>query len=857
MKNPSHQPNNDQLRIYLNEGTLIREGATVTLTYDQPLTGGLQDDDAGNQVVGFTISVTNNVDVAPLVEKVTVIGRVLTIDFDQLLHDDAEDLPPPNCEKLKEEEEEDEEIDCSEPGAFTWFTVQRKETGSASIDAVSVAAATVTLLLGDRIGRNDSVTVEYSPQDYDGSSRNLRDTSEDANQVNAFGPREAINQSAAHPTRASVDRSIPTTLDITFDGNLQTEAEVDASAMELMVNEQSITSFDATSTDDTLTIHLPSDIPECASVTFSYYASDGSWQDDRGHAIQTIRNLIVDNLIEPDWGLKCIRSEVGKVMLTFAESWVPGNDGWNLTVNGQSREPNLLVSKNVVTLSPTRPVCLGDVIDISHSASGKQHSHSRRISSAAPCALSVVSDRTTMTITFDQPLGSARPAPTDFTLTGSASIEAVTGVDGDVLTLRLSAPGLHVKEKAQLRYPSPTLSGTELTFAPFVLDVDIEPVPPEIKSAIGFRSWISLEFDQQLNPRSIAASRFILHISGHDDINVQSVEVSGASVLLELSQDLPDDEKSIVVVYLSKSSGGLESLLGARVTDSVFIVENLTETAPSIASAVADDQAITVTFDQGIKADGTEPSDFHVVAGRRAIAAASLEWSHDGVVIALAERITSLDGVRLIYAPATPGSVRDLSGLALKPFQFWAENRTPHPTTLQARIEDAKLRSSNGLTTVERELVRGFAGDDGIQASLEPGEGWTTIVQGELTVSVDAASLGDESVRIYAAPLLQTSHLLEQIGAAPSLCMIDTSASGASGWWIGQSDLHGVPTDVNFRVRVSGPDMNAWPTSYCVLDLISGSWRLRKLDGIVTGPTLILKQSSGFQAIEALLSLAR
>ena len=114
--NLPHQPNNNQLRIYLNEDTPIREGATVTLTYDQPLTGGLQDDDAGNQVVGFTISVTNNVDVAPLVEKVTAIGRVLTIDFDQPLHDDADDLPPPSCEKLKEEEEDPRDRLRASPG---------------------------------------------------------------------------------------------------------------------------------------------------------------------------------------------------------------------------------------------------------------------------------------------------------------------------------------------------------------------------------------------------------------------------------------------------------------------------------------------------------------------------------------------------------------------------------------------------------------------------------------------------------------------------------------------------------------------------------------------------------------------
>ena len=74
-----------RLIVKLEPGVRIREGASVSLIYSPPPSGGLQDDDAPNAVLGFTIAVHNAVDVAPVVERATVNGRVLEIEFDQAL----------------------------------------------------------------------------------------------------------------------------------------------------------------------------------------------------------------------------------------------------------------------------------------------------------------------------------------------------------------------------------------------------------------------------------------------------------------------------------------------------------------------------------------------------------------------------------------------------------------------------------------------------------------------------------------------------------------------------------------------------------------------------------------------------
>ena len=840
-----------QLRLELDTSTPIREGVEYSLTYDPKDSEGLRDDDGddgGNQVEGFEKAVDNRVDVAPQLEIVTIDRDSLTLKFDQAL--DPDHVPPPNCDWL-ETRELIEEGTCAAQPELYWFRVIDEAESDKTIDSVKIDGVYVELTLAEPVSPSEVIEVAYKPQSIKEERWNLQDVqadeSSDANQVVAIDPTRAKNFTAAAPLSASVNRHLPTVFTITFDGDLSyRQMEVDFSVMEVTVNGKTVTISSAASTGATLTVTLADTVPECASVTFSYYASDGNWKDEQGHPILTVRNLPVHNLIDPAWGLKCVKSEIGSVILTFADDHIPGNDGWVLNVDDQNRDIDVKTDKgsNDVVLIPTPSVCRGDAIDISYTASGKEHSHSRTISPAAPCAVSAVADRTTMTVIFDQPLGNVFPISDHFTLTGtSAKIETVTGVDGAVLTLELSAPGIRVSENAQISFEQLVGEQDKPNMAPFTLGVTNDAAPPELESAIGFRSWISLQFDQQLFYREIATSRFIPLGPDLDDITVTSVEVSGASVLLELSEDLPDDVDLFALVYLAKERGGLESILGARVTDSVFIVENLTETEPLAESAAADGRTVTVTFDQQIDAKDASAGDFTVSAGHRTIEASALEWSRDVVVIELAERITSLDAVRLIYAPATTGSVRDLSGIALKPFELWVENRTPRPRTVQQKVDDAALRSSSGETTFERELVRAFTTDDGIRGVAEPGEGWTTFARRGLTLSVDASSIGDDPMRLHVQPLDQIASLMTHLEPVSPYCWDNAMTWGASAWWIGQTDLRGVPTDHRARVTVSGAEFDISPGSYCVLDLLSGRWRLARWPELFVGPSLVLQQS--------------
>ena len=353
----------DRLKIELGTDTWIREGTAVSLTYTPPPTGGLQDG-TGNQVVGFTKSVVNLVNVAPVVKRITATGYSILIEFDQDL--DSEYVPPANCEELERPEKD---FDCDDHPDLVWFEVLRNDGPSINIQSVSLVGKVVTLTLSEAARQNDSISVQYSSQslpqavcDQLGDCKhNLQDISSAGNPVVGFGPNTADNLTAAAPRSADINRTMPEKLNITFDSQLQSEAEVDTSAMQVAVNGTPATISSATSKDATLTLNFSSDIPECAHVTFSYYASDGSWQDAQGYAIQTIRSFPVANLIGSAWGLKCVESDRGHIILTFAEDHIPDKDGWGLTVNGESRESNPSILDNTVTLMPTPSVCLEDI----------------------------------------------------------------------------------------------------------------------------------------------------------------------------------------------------------------------------------------------------------------------------------------------------------------------------------------------------------------------------------------------------------------------------------------------------------------------------------------------------------------
>ena len=76
----------------------------------------------------------------------------------------------------------------------------------------------------------------------------------------------------------------------------------------------------------------------------------------------------------------------------------------------------------------------------------------------------------------------------------------------------------------------------------------------------------------------------------------------------------------------------------------------------------------------------------------------------------------------------------------------------------------------------------------------------------------------------------------------PPACMALTSQMRKSGG-LDQTDLEGVPTEVDTRIVLSGEEIGGLWTSHCALDLISGQWRIMSPGDPIVGPSLIVQRA--------------
>ena len=829
---------NVQLKLKLASSTAIAEGAALALAYTQPSTGGLEDDDAGNRVASFSFTVTNLVDVAPRVVGAIVAGPTLVVAFDQAL--DSAFVPPADCDGLSTPADR---TACKEDGTITWFEVVDSANEKLAVASVAVSPDKVTLTLVEPVGRNDAISVSYSRQSLDGGRWNLRDTSSPGNEVLRFSPMAVRNLTAAAPTVGTLGRTQADLLRVGFDGELS--GTVDASQFVAIVNGSSAQLASASVNGSSLMIQLASPVPECATVVVRYSDVSRPLLDIDGRPIRDFR-VAVPNLLDSNTGLRCVQADRGGLVLTFDS--VDGVDHsaftWRLLANGIERVVTADSHKNETRLLATPSICVGGSIALYYDdGTSEKLLIERTLAQAAPCIVAAVSRDRTLTLTFDQPLkADTLPDLSAVSLSDEYVIESVTGVSGNTLTLQVRGPGIHLKSTVQFSYAGGTLAGSGGEVGPFAVDVTVEAVAPALTSAIAIDSLIILQFNRPLVGRQVAAARFLVLDSQIEENIVDSVYVQGSSVTLMLNEDLPDDPDIFALVYLAKQSAGLESLLGARVSDSVFLVRNLTETPPHVVSVLANRATVTVTFDQRVKVIDADTTDFTVIAGRRSIAVESMTWSESAVVLTLDSVVTSRDAVLLTYAPTVPGSVRDSSGLPLAAFQLEAINGTAAPQSVEARVAEARLRAGDDPTTFARELARGFASQsDGIRTRPASGDGWTTVTRGGATLRIDASTLGDEPTRVSAAPLLDVTEVLALLESVPPTCNDIAQGAQITGWWIGRSDLRGVPLDSGFSFRISGAFDDGHGERICALDLLSGEWSVVGPDSVLTAPALLIQ----------------
>ncbi|MXX31442.1 MAG: hypothetical protein F4Z51_04250 [Chloroflexi bacterium] len=855
----SSRTEGDQLVIQLEEGHWVREGASVNLKYTQPETGGLRDDDGdpevqgdGNRVANFTISVQNSVDVAPQLTSATVNRDLVTLEFDQELDEDS--VPPPHCEWL---EDMLESFDCPTDNPPTWFTVVRhpagtESTAAAAIASVGVQGRNVTLKLEKRVRTGDSVQVEYQLVSLAGvNNLTLRDSATSPNEVGSFGPVSVTNETAAAPTDGVFDRSEPSMIVVTFDGGLPATSNLNADPLRVTADRKPLAIRKTSAVQKELTVALEDAVPECTALELTYSPQDEPWLDDGNRPI-TEFSFALDNFIHRALSLACIESDLGALTLSLATDDTLVDQGWSLVVNGTARGSHVESSAGMIRVIPDSSLCVGDSVTINWMPpTPPTLALDRIVDRAAPCIDSAVAVGDRLELTFDQRLDASLPAPDDFAIDRGGQVTGVVGMEGRTVTLQLEPPGLNADADAVLTYAGSSLRGGGLTVGPLSVPITDRTNPPGLTTAFGLDDLIILSFDQPLQQRNVPVSWFELAGPGLD-IDIASITISGSSVYLQLKRSLPDDLDLFGVVYLARGTRGLAGMSGVLVPSGVFVVQNYTETAPHVVFAAVNRREAVLTLDQRIDASNGDPADFAVRAGHRRIGVNSLDWSNETITLTLTEPVTSPDATRVIYSPSTEETVRDLSGLSLAAFDVAAENLTPSAKTDAQIVEEARLRAGSGATSVERELARAFASEDGARFGMVPGDGAATVVLGGMRVTIELSQWSEREVGISVSRLGSAARLMRMLEQVPSPCANVPAGSRLEGWLLELQDQYGAPRVEGGRLTLGGLE-TARLLGGCVLDLITGSWTLMPLDGNVPAPSLIVP--GGYTAFTRWVSL--
>ncbi|MYE06032.1 MAG: hypothetical protein F4Y04_02225, partial [Chloroflexi bacterium] len=496
------------LKLILHEGARVGEGVSIQLEYEPPSEGGLQDDDAPNRVSSFSKPVDNRVDVAPRLVAATVNRSTVSLSFDQSV--DPDHVPPANCEQLQTPEHRSA---CHGEADTSWFSVLRDGSEELEVQSVEVAGSIVSLTLSQPVGRSDTIQVGYSPESLGDGRYNLRDTSSPAHLVERFDHFSATNLTAAAALGAVLDRAEPDRIDVTFDGELSATVNGGMPSISVFVDGAPIDVESVSSEGSEVRLRLVDPVPECAVVALSYVPGESPLLDVDDREVIAF-GFDVANLIDADWGLRCIRSDAGALLLTFRDISaldLPEFD-WLISVNEEDQTFSVGTSEDVLVFSPAKSICEGDlaVLEYVSADSSERFQLQRQIGTAAPCAMSATADGVMLRVRFDGILGGSSPDVADFTISGRASLEAVEGVQERRVTLRLTPPGLHSGEAAEVSYHGDSLVGRGLTVGPFVLPVLDATAAPELVSAFAVDSSIFLTFDQPLLAREVPASRFIL-----------------------------------------------------------------------------------------------------------------------------------------------------------------------------------------------------------------------------------------------------------------------------------------------------------------------------------------------------------
>ena len=689
--------------VTLTLATPAGHGDAVSVSYDVPATGRIQDD-SGNAAGAITsASVTNNTPdtTAPTLSSATVNGATLTLTYDETL--DGTSTPATSAFEVT--------VGSS---AFT-------------VNNVAVSGATVTLTLSTAVGHGDRVSLDYTAP----SSGAIRD--EAGNDAASLTGQSVTNNTAdtTAPTlsSATVDGD---TLVLTYNEALDSASTPATSDFDVMVGSSDITVNNVAVSGAAVTLTLSTAAAHGDAVTLSYTAPqnnpirDESGNDAASLTSQSVTNNTADTTAPT---LSSATVNGATLTLTYDEALdsasTPATSDFDVTAGSSAvTVNNVAVGGAAVTLTLSTAVEHGDrvTLDYSAPASGAiqdaagnkaedlvgQAVTNDTPDTTAPTLSSATVNGASLVLTYDEALDDTSTPPTSafaVTVAGSARAVSSVAIDGAAVTLTLSSPAGH-GQQVTLSYTVPqnnpirdesdneaaALNGESVT------NETPDTTAPALSSATVNGAALTLTYDEALDDASTpATSAFDVTVAG-SAVTVNNVAVSGATVTLTLSTAAGHGD-SVSLSYTAPQNSPIQDGAGndAASLSGQSVTNNTADTtAPTLSSATVDGVTLVLTYNEAL--DDTSPpptSAFTVTVAGSTRTVSSIAISGAAVTLTLATAVEHGDTVTLDYTVPLSAAIQDEAGndAASLTGQSVTNNTadTTAPTLSSATVDGATL----------------------------------------------------------------------------------------------------------------------------------------------------------------------
>ncbi len=611
-------------------------------------------------------------------------------------------------------------------------------TPANSASAASASGSTVAVTLGTAVADGASLSVSYSPP----SMAATGIQSADGRGIAAF-TSSASNLTDDAPTLVSAQSNVAgTSIILTYNEALSTAAADIPDKSAFTVSGTPAATAVAVS-ESTVTLTVSPALAEGATVTVKYTrpaATEARLKDaDQGNLPVATGTYTVTNRTDTAPVVSSAAVNGAALAITFDQALdaasTPAASAFTVSVGGSARTvSNVALSGKVATLTLATAVIHSDAVTVQYappSANALRDATNNQVTAFGPLAAanqtprplpvvsSVSGSGSSVTIAFSDTLTANSALPkTAFTFTPAKTASSASA-SGSAVSISL-ASALADGEAIRVAYALPTTAADRIKaadgrdVAAFDLAVtNNTDMAPALSSVISNTAGtaLTLTFSEALLETANgkpAASAFT--ITGAPAVT--AVSISGTTATLTLSPALAEGA-TVSVAYSAPAAGQARfadaDQAGLPVATFNMSIDNRTDTAPVVSSAVISGATLTLTFDQALDGNSVPASSaFSVSLDGTAAAVSAVAVSGSIVTLTITSTAAPTAAVKASYAKPAMNPLRDGSRLEVASFSnLAAANRTIPSATAAVADGSAITISFNGNLTADSMLDAG------------------------------------------------------------------------------------------------------------------------------------------------------